>query len=133
MAQKSYVAEGRLREARQHLYTAAPALESFLSVREVIVEMRFRDPEGKVYAAAHRRIFTPEMQAFFEFQCPLRDCSGGGYSLTAPITEMLSHRRSEASGTLSCAGRRIREKSPERRCQLELQYGVTVLRKGKAA
>jgi hypothetical protein len=134
MAQKPYVIESQQREARQRLYTAAPVLgELHPSVKELVVELRFVDPENKVHPSPHKRIFVPDMQAFFEFHCPLKDCTGGGFSLSETIQGGLSGRRSEISGKLSCEGKRKRESSPDPCCRLELHYHATAIKKDRAA
>lgn len=133
MALKPYVIESQQREARQRLYMAAPTLDKFPSIKEVSVELRFVDPDGKNHPSPHKRIFTADMQAFFEFPCPLRDCTGGGYSLSATIIDGLSHRRTEINGHTPCQGRRSREKGTADRCGLELHYQASVRKKDKAA
>jgi hypothetical protein len=130
MALKPHILETRQREQRQRQYLAAPALgEKFPSIEEVVVELRFTDPEGKVHPSPHKRIFVSDMQAFFEFPCPLRDCTGGGYSLSETLIDSLSRRRLEASGKLSCDGKRAREKGANPCCGLELHYHATARKK----
>lgn len=130
MALKSHVLETQLREQRQHQYMAAPSIgEKFPSVQEIAVQLSFRDPQGKVHPSMHKRIFTADMQAFFEFPCPLRECSGGGYSLSETLTDALSRRRLETSGSLGCDGKRVREKGADPCCGLELHYHATVRKK----
>lgn len=134
MAQKPYVIEGQLREQRQRLYQAASVLsEQFPAAREVVFELRFSDPDRKVSPSPHKRIFTADMQAFFEFQCPLKECGGGGFSLTREISNTLSGRRTEVAGKLQCQGKRKRENSGTSCCGLELHYQVTLLKKDRAA
>lgn len=134
MAQKPYVIESQQREARQKLYQAAPELgKKFPSFKEVVVELHFTDPEGKVSPSPLKRIFVQDMQAFFEFPCPLRECNNGGYSLSRTILESLSPRRTEYSGKMSCKGKRSRDKGTATPCDLELQYRVTAYKKDKAA
>lgn len=134
MAQKPYVIESQQREARQRQYAAAPELkEKFPSIKEVVVELSFNDPEGKVNPSPHKRIFIQDMQAFFEFPCPLRECNNGGYSLSKTIMESLSSRRTELNGKMSCKGKRSRDKAAATCCDLELNYRVTAYKKDKAA
>lgn len=128
MAQKPYMIDLQQREARQQSYLAAPAVsKKFPGVKELVVELRFADPEGKVHPSPHKRKFAPEMQAYFEFQCPLRDCVGGGFNLTTAIPKALSDRRGTGGGKLSCNGRRDRDGVADHTCRLELQYSVTAL------
>jgi hypothetical protein len=130
MALKPHVLETRQREQRQRQYMAAPVIgEKFPSVEEVVVELRFTDPEGKVNPSPHKRIFVADMQAFFEFPCALRECTGGGYSLSTAIMEALTRRRGEVNGHMTCEGHRSREKGADPCCNLQLHYHATVRRK----
>lgn len=130
MALKPHVLETQAREKRHRHYLAAPELgEKFPSIKEVTIDLRFRDPDGKANPSPYKRIFDADMQAFFEFSCPMRDCVGGGYSLSGVIMEALSRRRSDISGSLPCEGKRPREKGADPCCDIELRYQVKVRRK----
>jgi hypothetical protein len=136
MALKAHVIESQKREQRQLQYLSAPALsKAFPAAKEFVIELRFVDPERKVRPSPHKRIFTPEMQAFFEFPCPLRDCTGGGFSLGREIAGSLTGRRTEASGVQTCQGKRKREGSKDANCGcgLELHYQAILIRKSQAA
>jgi hypothetical protein len=134
MAQKSHVIESRQREARQQQYLSAPSLEQeFPTIKEVVVELRFVDPDNKNHPSPHKRIFVSDMQAFFEFHCPIKECSNGGFSLSETIMDGLSRRKSEMNGKMSCGGKWSRDKGPAQCCGLELHYHVSAVRKSKAA
>lgn len=134
MAQKPYVITHQQREQRQQSYLAAPVLgKKFPHVNELVVEMRFADPEGKVRPSPIRRIFTADMQAFFDFQCPLRDCGGGGFDLTAGIEKRLSNRKVAGAEKVTCHGHRDREGRKNQPCLLELEYQLVVEDRRKAA
>jgi hypothetical protein len=132
MALKPYVIESQQREERQRQYMAAPALaKAFPTAKEVVIELHFVDPDGKVTPSPHKRIFTSEMQAFFEFPCPLRDCASGGFSLSGEIVGSLSGRRTQISGVQSCEGKRKREGSKDACCGLELHYQASFVKKDR--
>ena len=135
MAQKPYIMDQQQRERRHQSYLAAPVVaKKFPGVEELSVAMRFTDPDGKVHPSPHKRLFAPEMQAFFEFQCPLRDCVGGGFNLTTAIPKAFSNRRGGAGvGKMSCQGRRPREGVVDQTCRLELTFQVTSVDKRKVA
>lgn len=130
MAQKPYIMDQQAREKRHQSYMAAPMVgKKFPGVSELTVAMRFSDPEGKVHPSPHKRLFAPEMQGFFEFQCPLKDCVGGGFNLTTAIPKAFSNRRTGSTGKMVCQGRREREGAADHTCRLELQYTVTMVDK----
>jgi hypothetical protein len=132
MAQKPYIIDHQRREQRQQSYMAAPVVgKKFPGIEQLAVEMRFKDPEGKSSVSPHRRLFAPDMQAFFEFQCPLRDCANGGFNLTSAVPKAFSDRKHETTGTMECEGRRPRDGAADPRCRLELQYRVTMVEEPK--
>jgi hypothetical protein len=129
MVQKSHILENKKREKAQRLYSAAPVLsEQFPSVKELVVELRFIDPAGKATPSPHTRIFWPDMQAFFQFQCPLKECNDGGFNLGPLIPKALGKRNTEARGQVSCEGKRKREGVADPCCNLELHYHVSIRR-----
>jgi len=130
MAQKPYAVDLRERERRQTSYLAAPSLAAlFPKLEELAVELRFVDPDGKVRPSPFTRIFVPDMQAFFEFQCPLRECSGGGFDLSREIPRALSKGATTDAAVVRCKGRRDRPSSDEKHCLLELKFELTVAEK----
>ena len=132
---KPYAIDVRERERRQRAYSSVPTVAGqFPGVEELTVEMRFTDPDRKLTPSPHRRLFVPAMQAFFNFQCPLKDCVDGGFDLTEAVPEALSRKKSRAtSGKLNCQGKRKRATAGETRCMLELDYQVSTFEKRAAA
>lgn len=134
MARKPHIIANQQRDIRQQSYMAAPVLaEKHPEIHEVGVEMRFRDPEGKLTPSPQRRVFMAEMRAHFDFLCPLKDCVDGGYALNAKIQPSLSKPGPGRSGKLSCQGRRSRGSEKARACELELEYQVVILGKSRIA
>jgi len=122
---RSHVLEAREREQRQRSYLAAPLVSNlFPSVTELAVRFRFNDPEGKEKPQPYAQIFKPDMRAFFEFQCPLRECSGGGFDLSR-VVPRFSRKSPNAGGALVCEGQRKRPHGDTSRCGLQLEYEVT--------
>ena len=119
------------RDARQRLLNAAPLVSSYAGVKEVAVEMRFTDAEGKQQPSPRGVSFAPDMHAFFQFSCPMRDCTGGGFDATEELQRALSRRKSGFTGTLTCEGNRPRSGFKTMRCNLQLHYTLTI--RGKAA
>ncbi|MGH8481653.1 MAG: hypothetical protein ACRES8_04250, partial [Nevskiaceae bacterium] len=102
---------------------AAPTIaQTFPGVDELAVRMRFDDPEGKVKPQPYAQVFSPDMQAFFQFQCPLRDCTGGGFDLTAAVPRGLARKGAVTAGSLVCSGKRKRPHGETSRCDLRLDY-----------
>ena len=135
LSMKPYAVDQRERESRQRAYQSAKTVAGlFPGIEELTVEMRFSDPDRKLTPSPHRRIFVPGMQAFFDFQCPLKDCVGGGFDMSQAVPEALSRKKSRATaGKLSCQGKRKRAAAGESRCLLELDYHVSTFEKRAAA
>lgn len=130
MAQKPFVIDQRQRELRQRSYQAAPSVaELFPDLEELAVELRFADPDGRVRPSPFKRIFVPDMQAFFEFQCPLRECSGGGFDLSRQIPQALEQGKTGDAAAIQCQGRRERASKEDRHCGLELRFELAVAEK----
>lgn len=132
---RSHVLDAREREARHSKYLAAPKMaEAFPDADELAVRMRFEDPEGKVKPQPYAQVFAPDMQAFFQFQCPLRDCTGGGFDLTTAVPRGLTRKNAVTTGSATCTGQRKRSHGPTARCDLRLDYELaTVTGQAQAA
>lgn len=121
---RTHVLEAHEREQRQRSYLATPLISKlFPGLASLAVGFRFTDPEGKEKPQPYAQIFEPDMHAYFEFQCPLRECSGGGFDLSKVVPRF--SRKSRTAGTLTCEGRRKRSHGDTGRCALQLDYEVT--------
>ena len=134
MAHRSHVIASQQRDQRHQAYLKAPVLaEKYPDIEELGVEMRYRDPEGKLTPSPQRRVFMGDMRAHFDFLCPLKDCEQGGFELNAPIRRSLSDPRSSGSGQASCQGRRPRGGDKNRVCGLEMEYQAVISTKRRIA
>lgn len=134
MARKPHIIATQQRDQRHLSYLAAPVLaEKHPGIQEVGVEMRFRDPEGRLTPSPQRRVFMEEMRAHFDFLCPLKDCVDGGFALNTAIQPSLSRSGPGRSGKVSCQGRRSRGGEKARECALELEYQVVITKKSRTA
>lgn len=134
MAMRSHTLDLREREQRQRDYLAAPLIsEMFPGVAELAVRMAFKDPEGKEKPQPYAQVFAPDMRAFFQFQCPLRQCTGGGFDLSAAVPR-LARKGSTSHGSLVCSGKRARTHGGSGPCGLQLDYeAATQAKKAHAA
>lgn len=129
----SHVLDARAREERQRQYLAAHLMaDQFPDLQELAVRIRFSDPEGKQKPQPYAQIFATEMRAFFNFQCPLKDCVDGGFDLTSAVQRGLSRKDAARSGTLTCAGHRKRTAGGTDRCNLQLDFDLITVPKTRA-
>ncbi|TJY62801.1 hypothetical protein E4T66_03510 [Sinimarinibacterium sp. CAU 1509] len=120
MANHPRAIDPRVRESRQRAYLSVPTLARQMpSISEIAVELRFMYETGQPFMSPYRQIFVPDMQAYFEFQCPDRDCSGAGFDMTPAISAAVRAGKEEISGTLKCRGSKSR--TP---CSITLDYKV---------
>ncbi|MEW6166530.1 MAG: hypothetical protein AB1651_02350 [Pseudomonadota bacterium] len=120
MANNPRAFDPRAREARQQAWLAVPTVaEQFPGVGEIAVELQFLLENGRPHSSAHRRIFLPDMQAYFDVQCPDRDCSDGGFDLGRAIQAAARAPGHSSAGNLRCRG--FTRSQP---CSLSLEYGV---------
>jgi hypothetical protein len=111
-----------VRTEREEAWLNAPTIaERYPRARRFAIAMSFRDPTGAAQPSPIRQLYEPSMRALFEQRCPLRDCTGGGFDLNAPIRSMLMNDRQARSGTASCRGSRGRAGEA---CSLELTYSL---------
>jgi hypothetical protein len=130
---RPHIVTNAQREARQQLANAAPLIADHPGVREVGVELRFSDPEGKQNPSPRGTTYTGDMHAYFYFTCPMRECTGGGFEANADLQKALSQRRDGHSGKLSCHGVRPRSGFKNAACNIELTYTLQIRAKAKAA
>jgi hypothetical protein len=130
---RHHVVTNAQREARQQLANAAPLVADHAGVREVGVEMKFSDPEGKQQPSPRGSTYTGDMHAYFYFTCPMRDCTGGGFDANDDLQKALSKRRDGHTGKLSCQGVRPRSGFKNAACNIELTYTLAIRAKAKAA
>lgn len=133
MARKPHVNPLVQREALKQRFDASPLVSSYRGVGEVAVELKFADPEGKQQPSTRGMLFGPGMHAYFEFACPMRDCTGGGFDPSADLHAALSKRRDGHSGTASCHGVRPRSGIKNLACGIELHYTLAIRKEAAAA
>lgn len=113
-------------QQRQALLNAAPLVSDFAGIEEVGVELTFSDPEGKQNPSPRRVSFEPHMHAYFQFGCPMRECTGGGFDAGPDLQRALTKRQDGHRGKLSCGGVRQRGGFKNVKCNIELHYTLSL-------
>jgi hypothetical protein len=114
------------REARQRLVDAAPLINDHKGIKEIGVELTFADPEGKQQPSPRGVTYAGDMHAYFEFACPMRDCTGGGFPANADLQPALARHSDGHVGKLSCHGVRPRSGFKNAACNIELTYKLAI-------
>ena len=123
MALKPRVTDLQLREQRQRSYAASVTIaEQFPRVRELVLEIRFTGAENKPLLSPYKQLYSGDMRAFFELQCPARDCTGGGFDLSVAAADAARSRDGIKRGTKQCHG-----VSQGSACPVELHFEIVAL------
>ena len=64
----------------------------------------------------------PSSSSCFHLQCPLKDCTGGGFDLTRDIWELIRSGRKSGKGKMVCGG----EKEAQGPVHASISYQITV-------
>jgi len=126
MARRPHVNPVLQREARQALINAAPLVGTYSGIEEVGVTLTFSDPEGKQNPSPRGVSFAPDMHAYFQFSCPMRDCTGGGFDANGDLQRALSRRKGGHTGTMTCTGVRPRGGMKDSRCGIAVNYTLAI-------
>jgi hypothetical protein len=114
------------REQRRRAYTLSPLVrEEYPKVERVTIELKFTDPTGVGHHSQQTHTFAAAARAYFIVSCPFSTCLDGGYDLSAPVADLISHQGEMVTGRLVCQGWHDRNHANQRRCGLELQYRIT--------
>jgi hypothetical protein len=137
MSRKPHKIVNEERAVREGHFRAAPHINTFRNIDEVMVDMTFHDPEGKLHPSPRSRRFSADMHAFFDFPCAQHECLGGGFDATNELQAVLRKHRSGSGrhvGKLTCEGTRQRLNGRDRRrCGIEMTYELTIRGKASAA
>lgn len=115
--QSAYLAQRRREEAGT-IATRYP------HVRTVALELTFVDPDGLAETVTEALTREPKLPALFVFDCPYRECVGGGHDIDDAIDRALMERTREASGTHVCRGWQDASRIGKHRCQGEMRYVI---------
>lgn len=114
------------REARDRKAAAAPLIGAHRGVSEVHIDLAFRDPEGRQTPSARGLTFAAHMPAYFQFSCPMRDCTGGGFDANTDLLPALKRKRNGHSGKVTCTGNRPRGGKKLAPCDIEASYTLEI-------
>lgn len=132
MAYRAKVHPNAQRDARQLLMNAAPLVGEQPGVEELSIGLTFTDPEGKQQPSPRGLTYGATMRAYFQFSCPMRDCTDGGFDANADLLPALVRKRNGHTGTVSCHGNRPRGGNKKVRCDIELRYTLAIRKKATA-
>jgi hypothetical protein len=118
----------RQRELRDRHHRNAQLLEAeHPAVEEIRVDLEFTDPSGfRQPLRQPTRLFTSRERAFFEFECPDRECISGGFNLSSTVRDAVNSRLPDATGQVDCQGWLDRERIRKHRCFLRCKFQINI-------
>ena len=102
--------------------------DKFPVLASLSIDMAFEYPDWGVNPNPNQENFGPEDKAFFEFQCPDRECirgKKGGFNLSDAVSKLVKGHLEEAQGTIICQGWQDRERIGSHRCLWKMKYKIT--------
>lgn len=104
---------------------ALPLRERFPSLASLSISMDFENPGWGNNPSPMRQHVGPEDKAFFQVQCPHRECVGGGFNLLDAVSKLVNDGLKEATEAITCQGWQDHERISRHRCLLKMNYKIT--------
>lgn len=118
--------EGAFIMSKNYLLEQASGLikERYPQVDKIVFKFHYHDSDGLAEDSEETFNRNPESYAYFEFECPYRECIDGGFDLSKEVTEMLKSKKEEIDGEKICMGWQDRERVNKHRCWCELTFEI---------
>jgi hypothetical protein len=127
MSKKKLDIYERQNQMRHQEYWRSPPLkEKYPKVKDLTVEISFKDYDGGSNPEPKQENYSQESKAFFKIACPHRECVSGGFDFSSAINELVTSRLDKLDGTITCQGWQDKERINKHRCFLELHYKISV-------
>jgi len=111
----------RFREA----YNRAPLIrDRFPGLNSLVINMNFKNPDWGGDPSPREQTFNRDSKAFFNFECPHRECVSGGFDISGDVSRLVASGGNETSGTITCQGWQDKERIGKHRCSLEMNYKI---------
>lgn len=112
------------REQEQKRVNDSPTLaDKFPQLKSLTVDLGYYGSDG---VGRNSQIkFMPNLEtarAVFRFDCPNDGCIGGDFDLSKELAEAVAHRRTHATGEISCQGWQSKTTINSVRCHNVLRY-----------
>ncbi len=112
---------------RQRCDEAASLAQKYPQLKSLKLSLEFINRDGVTKHSHMKYSANPEhAKSVLVFVCPIPDCFGGDFDLTAKLAETIAARRSKASGKLFCLGSHRKGPDKLEPCRSELHYTLTL-------
>jgi len=114
------------KQHRREAYHRAPHIKDrYPQLASLTLDMSFKEPGWGGDPPPQQRAYGPDNKAFFEMECPHRECVAGGFDLSAAVSEVVTNGETRAAGKLVCQGWQDREHINKDQCHLQMNYRIT--------
>jgi len=110
---------------KQHKLDAGVVSELYPAVEGIVIHMiYFHNAENPVLMQRTVNVF-PSSYAFFNMECMIKGCEGGGFDLTSLIAKNIKQHKKSFKGELVCKGKNGGKSSDHARISYEItiKYG----------
>ena len=113
-------------ELKHMLYSNSSYIsQEFPNLKSISIKITFTDPDdGRT--SMKTITYQPGSKAYFQYDCPYRECVNGGYDLKNAIERAIRSTDGQAQERLICNGWQDAERVGKNRCLLEALVEVKV-------
>lgn len=90
---------------RQNRLAAGLLSERYPGVSGIVIQMTYFQKGANPVLMLRTINILPTDAAFFNMECVIKGCDGGGFDLTKIIAKMVKTRKKVVKGKLSCCGK----------------------------
>ena len=98
--------------------------EAYPQLASLTIDMNFKDFDDGKNLQGQQYIYPPNSKAFFEFECPYRECISGGFDLSGVVSAIVTNKEIERTDTITCQGWQDRERRNVHKCFLDMTYTI---------
>ena len=117
---------------RQRVDEAVRLAEKYPQLKTLKVALEFVDREGMTQTTEMKYSANLEhAKSVVVFVCPISECCGGDFDLTAKLAEAVSKRRTKVAGEMPCLGSYKKASGQVAPCRSVLRYALSLVYSGR--
>ena len=90
---------------KQNMCSAGLISVRYPSVSGIVIHMTYYQKTANHVLMVRTVNIFPTSFAYFNMDCLVKGCEGGGFDLTAPVASMVKGRKKTQKGKLDCSGK----------------------------
>jgi hypothetical protein len=111
---------------------AVSLADKYPHLKTLKVALEFVDREGMTKTTEMKYSANPEhAKSVLVFVCPVSECCGGDFDLTAKLAEAVSERRTKVTGETPCLGSYKKASGQVSPCRSVLRYTLNLVYSGR--